>query len=105
MSLFNRRQVLLGGAALAAVTALGLPAFAQVADRPVKAAFVYVGPVGDFGYSFAHDQGRKYLAEKLGDKVQTSFVENVAEGRTPSASSASSPRTATTSSSPPRSAS
>ncbi|WP_294645300.1 BMP family ABC transporter substrate-binding protein [uncultured Aureimonas sp.] len=80
MSLFTRRQVLLGGAALAAVTAFGLPAFAQVSDRPVKAAFVYVGPVGDFGYSFAHDQGRKYLAEKLGDKVQTSFVENVAEG-------------------------
>ncbi|WP_279482045.1 BMP family ABC transporter substrate-binding protein [Aureimonas sp. SK2] len=80
MSLFNRRQVLLGGAAIAAVTALGLPAFAQVSDRPVKAAFVYVGPVGDFGWTYAHDQGRKFLEEKLGDKVQTSYVENVAEG-------------------------
>ncbi|WP_182086904.1 BMP family ABC transporter substrate-binding protein [Aureimonas sp. ME7] len=81
MSLLTRRQVLLGGVALATVVTIGgLPAFAQVADRPVKAAFVYVGPVGDFGYSFAHDQGRKYLAEKLGDKVQTTFVENVAEG-------------------------
>lgn len=76
----TRRRLLAGAAVLAAATTLGGPAFAQVADRPVKAAFVYVGPVGDFGYSFAHDQGRKFLEEKLGDKVETSFVENVAEG-------------------------
>jgi basic membrane protein A len=50
------------------------------APGPLKAAFIYVGPVGDAGYSFAHDLGRKYAAEKLGDKVQTSFVEKVAEG-------------------------
>ncbi|KQT70088.1 MULTISPECIES: BMP family ABC transporter substrate-binding protein [unclassified Aureimonas] len=54
--------------------------FAQEPKAKVKAAFVYVGPVGDFGYTFAHDQGRKFLVEKLGDKVETSFVENVAEG-------------------------
>ncbi|WP_062227211.1 BMP family ABC transporter substrate-binding protein [Aureimonas frigidaquae] len=69
---------MIGAAALISVAAVG-PAAAQH-DGPVKAAFVYVGPVGDFGYSFAHDQGRKYLEEKLGDKVETTFVENVAEG-------------------------
>ena len=47
---------------------------------PLKAAFVYVGPVGDAGYTFAHDAGRKEAIAKLGDKVTTSFVENVKEG-------------------------
>src|SRR6202012_3597653 len=42
--------------------------------------FVYVGPVGDFGWSYQHDQARKALQEKFGDQVKTSFVENVAEG-------------------------
>ncbi|KAA0968636.1 BMP family ABC transporter substrate-binding protein [Aureimonas fodinaquatilis] len=74
----SRRRLMQGAAALLSLT-IAVPAFAQDSD-PVRAAFVYVGPVGDFGYSFAHDQGRKYLEEKLGDKVQTTFVENVAEG-------------------------
>lgn len=60
----------------AAPAAAAAPAKAE----PLKAAFVYVGPVGDAGYSFAHDVGRKYAVEKLGDKVQTTFVEKVAEG-------------------------
>jgi basic membrane protein A and related proteins len=55
------------------------PAAAQKPE-PLKAAFVYVGPVGDAGYSYAHDLGRKFAVEKLGDKVQTSYVEKVAEG-------------------------
>lgn len=48
-------------------------------DAPLKVAFSYVGPVGDAGWTFAHDTGRKALAEKLGSKVSTSFVENVPE--------------------------
>ncbi|MCQ8783210.1 BMP family ABC transporter substrate-binding protein [Mangrovibrevibacter kandeliae] len=75
----TRRRLLTTAGSLATVSAFGLPARAQGKDK-VKAAFVYVGPVGDYGYSFAHDQGRKFLEEKLGDKVETSFVENVAEG-------------------------
>lgn len=55
-------------------------AAAPAKAEPLKAAFVYVGPVGDAGYSFAHDVGRKYAVEKLGDKIQTTFVEKVAEG-------------------------
>ncbi|MDR3494283.1 MAG: BMP family ABC transporter substrate-binding protein [Ancalomicrobiaceae bacterium] len=52
---------------------------ASAADK-TKVAFVYVGPVGDFGYSYQHDLGRKALQAALGDKVETTFVENVPEG-------------------------
>jgi simple sugar transport system substrate-binding protein len=47
--------------------------------EPLKIAFAYVGPVGDGGWSFAHDNGRKAVEQEFGDKVQTSFVENVPE--------------------------
>ncbi|MFL6547216.1 MAG: BMP family ABC transporter substrate-binding protein [Povalibacter sp.] len=48
--------------------------------EPVKAAFVYVGPVGDGGWSYQHDLGRQALEKALGPKVKTTFVESVAEG-------------------------
>ena len=48
--------------------------------EPLKAAWMYVGPVGDAGWSYAHDLGRKGAEEKFGDKLKTSFVENVPEG-------------------------
>ncbi len=44
-------------------------------EKKLKAAFVYVAPVGDHGWSYAHDLGRKYLEEKLG--VETAYTENV----------------------------
>ena len=47
--------------------------------EPLKVAFAYVGPVGDGGWSFAHDNGRKALEKEFGDKVVTKFVENVPE--------------------------
>jgi basic membrane protein A and related proteins len=50
-----------------------------VKPEPLKIGFAYVGPVGDGGWSFAHDNGRKALEAALGDKVVTSFVENVPE--------------------------
>jgi simple sugar transport system substrate-binding protein len=46
---------------------------------PLKIAFAYVGPVGDGGWTFAHDNGRKALEKEFGDKIVTSFVENVPE--------------------------
>jgi simple sugar transport system substrate-binding protein len=46
---------------------------------PLKIAFAYVGPVGDGGWTFAHDNGRKALEKEFGDKIATSFVENVPE--------------------------
>ncbi len=59
------------------------PAPAPVAEakpEPLKAAWIYVGPVGDAGWSFAHDLGRKGVEEKFGDAVKTTFVESVPEG-------------------------
>lgn len=47
--------------------------------EPLKIAFAYVGPVGDGGWTFAHDNGRKAVEKEFGDKVQTSFVEKVPE--------------------------
>ncbi|HET7864013.1 MAG TPA: BMP family ABC transporter substrate-binding protein [Burkholderiaceae bacterium] len=47
--------------------------------EPLKVAFAYVGPVGDAGWTFAHDSARKAVEAEFGDKVQTSFVENVPE--------------------------
>ena len=47
--------------------------------EPLKIAFAYVGPVGDGGWTFAHDNARKAVEKEFGDKVVTSFVENVPE--------------------------
>jgi len=54
------------------------PAAAAKAE-PLKIAFAYVGPVGDGGWTFAHDNARKALEKEFGDKIVTSFVENVPE--------------------------
>ena len=47
--------------------------------EPLKVAFAYVGPVGDGGWTFAHDNARKAVEKEFGDKVVTSFVEKVPE--------------------------
>src|SRR3954464_2497664 len=49
-------------------------------ERPLKVAFVYVGPVGDAGWTYAHDQARLAMEKELGAKVKTTYVENVPEG-------------------------
>lgn len=67
-------KTLLAGAALAA----GL-AGTTLAEDKLKVGFIYVGPTGDFGWSYEHDQGRKAIEEALGDKVETSYVESVPE--------------------------
>lgn len=53
------------------------PAFAA---EPFKVGFVYVGPIGDHGWSYQHDQSRIALEKHFGDKVKTTYVENVPEG-------------------------
>ncbi len=62
----------------AAPASVAAPAPAKA--EPLKIAFAYVGPVGDGGWTFAHDVGRKALEKEYGDKIVTSFVENVPEG-------------------------
>ena len=60
--------------------ALSAAVMAQAADK-VKVGFVYVGPTGDAGWTYSHDEARKYVVDQLGsDKVETSYVESVAEG-------------------------
>ncbi|UTW05667.1 BMP family ABC transporter substrate-binding protein (plasmid) [Amphritea atlantica] len=66
---------LAAGMCISALTTLSV----QAAD-PLKVGFVYVGPVGDHGWSYQHDQGRQSVEAEFGDKVQTTYVENVAEG-------------------------
>jgi len=67
--------------AAAPVAAAPAPAaVAPAAPAPLNIAFAYVGPVGDGGWSFAHDNARKALEKELGDKIKTSFVESVPEG-------------------------
>ena len=58
------------------------PAPAPAAEAPpvTKAAWVYIGPVGDAGWSFAHDLGRKGVEAHFGSQVQTTFVESVPYG-------------------------
>ncbi len=74
----TRRNFVLGSAATAGVLSIAGPrAFGA---EPMKVGFVYVGPVGDFGWTHGHDLGRKAVADHFGDKVKTTFVENVAEG-------------------------
>jgi simple sugar transport system substrate-binding protein len=67
-------------AALGAALALAFAAGSAAAQDKPKICFVYVGPHNDGGYSEGHDKGRQFLQDTLGDKVQTSYVENVAEG-------------------------
>jgi simple sugar transport system substrate-binding protein len=71
------RKLMLAAMTTAAVLALAASAQAQ---EKLKACWVYVGPIGDFGYSYQHDQGRLEVEKELGDKVTTSYLENVAEG-------------------------
>lgn len=66
-------------ATAALVAALPL-AFGTAHAQPVKVGFVYVSPIGDAGWTFQHDQGRKEMEKALAGKVETKYVENVPEG-------------------------
>jgi basic membrane protein A and related proteins len=67
-------------AATALVFAAGVSARTQAQTAAFKAAWIYVGPHNDGGWSQAHDQGRLKVQKALGAKVQTTFKENVPEG-------------------------
>jgi len=66
---------------LAALSAAVLLAAAgPAAAEPLKVGFVYVSPIGDAGWTYQHELGRRHLEAALGDKVETSYVESVPEG-------------------------
>lgn len=62
-----------------AVLALGLAGTAIAQDK-VKAGFIFVGPVGDGGWTYEHNQARLAVEAEFGDKVETVFQESVPEG-------------------------
>lgn len=64
----------------AALSVSALFSTSTLAQDPLKVGFVYVGPIGDHGWSYEHDQGRIEMEKYFGDKVTTTYVENVAEG-------------------------
>src|SRR5215213_5406655 len=77
--MFERRKVIKSIAASAAVAATALLTGAH-AQAPVKAGFIYVSPIGDAGWTFQHDTGRKEMEKALGGKVTSKYIENVPEG-------------------------
>ncbi len=96
MTNLHKRALLLKTAALTAVAAAALvgcgkkdeavtaPAAAPAATAaapagPLKMAFLYVSPIGDGGWTYQHELGRRAIQDKFGDKIETSFVESVPE--------------------------
>lgn len=70
-------RLLGAGALISAAPAIIQPARAA---EPLKVGFIYLGPVGDFGWTYQHDIARKSCVDHFGDKIKTTFVENVPEG-------------------------
>ena len=77
MSMITRRHLMkTAGAAGLALPGLSRSGFAA---EPLKVGFVYLGAIGDYGWTWSHEQGRKALDAALKGQVVTSYVENVKE--------------------------
>ncbi|MEA2940519.1 MAG: basic rane protein [Bradyrhizobium sp.] len=72
------RKILI--AATAVMLATGASLFGASAADKLKVGFIYLGPVGDLGWTYQHDLGRLAMLKELGDKVETTYLENVSEG-------------------------
>src|SRR5882672_1104496 len=72
------RKILI--AATAVMLTAGASMFGASAAEKLKVGFVYLGPVGDFGWTYQHDQARQALVKEFGDKIETTYLENVSEG-------------------------
>jgi basic membrane protein A and related proteins len=72
------RKILIAATAAVLATAAGL--FGASAADKLKIGFIYLGPVGDLGWTYQHDLGRLEMVKEFGDKVETTFLENVSEG-------------------------
>ncbi len=73
------KKIVLGLLAFAMVFSVVSPVVAQ-AKKPLKIAFVYIGPPGDMGWTYEQDRGRLAVQKKFGDKIETKYIENVPEG-------------------------
>jgi simple sugar transport system substrate-binding protein len=76
MANLNRRHFIAAAGAAAAALPMAGKAFAQ---EKIKIGFIFLGPIGDYGWTWAHNKGREAVDAALGDKVETVYVENVAE--------------------------
>jgi basic membrane protein A len=76
MAKLTRRNFIQAAGAAATLPMLVSKAFAQ--DK-LKVGFIYLGPIGDYGWTWAHNKGREEMQAALGDKIETVYVENVAE--------------------------
>jgi basic membrane protein A len=66
--------------AIAAILGLASATFGAVhAAEKLKVGFIYLGPIGDLGWTYQHDLGRQALEKALGDKIETTYIENVPE--------------------------
>ena len=73
------RNMLIVAAAAAALAAVANVDDASAQDK-LKVGFIYLGPVGDFGWTYQHEVGRQLVVKELGSKVETTYLENVNEG-------------------------
>jgi basic membrane protein A and related proteins len=73
---FTRRNFLTGAAAGLALPALARRSFSA---EPLKVGFVYLGPIGDYGWTWAHEKGREAMVDALKGQVAADYVENVKE--------------------------
>ena len=72
------KRIILAAAAMG--IALGGALYGASAQQKLKVGFIYVGPIGDMGWSYQHEVGRRAIVEQFKDKIDTSFLENVNEG-------------------------
>src|SRR3569832_2315199 len=73
--LMMRKKILAASAAILLAGSLS----ASAADK-LKVGFIYLGPVGDFGWTYQHEVARQAVAKEFGDKIETTYLENVSEG-------------------------
>ena len=76
MAQISRRTLIKGVGAAATAAMIGKPALAA---EKVKVGFIFLGPIGDYGWTWAHNKGRMAIDAALGDKVETIYTENVTE--------------------------
>src|ERR1700736_1807721 len=72
------RKILI--AATAVMLTAGASLFSASAADKLKVGFIYLGPIGDLGWTYQHDLARQAMVKEFGDKIETTFLENVSEG-------------------------
>jgi basic membrane protein A and related proteins len=77
-----KSRMLIAAAASALLLALSLSAanFGAYAADKLKVGFIYLGPIGDYGWTYEHEVARQALVKALGEKIETTYLENVNEG-------------------------